>query len=427
MSAHFPDVETIRSALMLAVRAPSVHNSQPWLWRVGEHTLHLYANRDLHLSQTDPDARDLMLSCGATLHHCQVAFAALGWQSKVRRFPNPADPNHLAVIELHRSPASEVDIALAAAIPRRRTDRRHYTSWTVPQGDISMMGARAARAGTMLRRVDALTSLRRLIVEAARRHNTDHEYLTELSTWSGRYASIAGVPARSTPEPDTNAALPARSFAGPGLAQTPDGAAADDNAVVVALGTVDDDELSWLRAGEATSMVLLTATAIGTGQLSDHRAAGDCRNPDPDCGGRVRRRWISTDAIAYRLGAGQCRPVARHAAPVAERHRDLAGRLEVPLGPIDCIDVNFDAEHRPIAVLGDGPAGIVKYSSHGIVLEEDIGDKAMLAGIFCDVAECLQQCGANSPLVLFVCDNDRDLAFTRSGQLGIVGNADQLS
>ena len=99
MSAHFPDVETIRSALMLAVRAPSVHNSQPWLWRIGDHTLHLYANRDLHLPRTDPDARDLMLSCGATLHHCQVAFAALGWQSKVRRLPNPADPNHLAVIE----------------------------------------------------------------------------------------------------------------------------------------------------------------------------------------------------------------------------------------------------------------------------------------------------------------------------------------
>ena len=231
MSAHFPDVETVRSALMLAARAPSVHNSQPWLWRVGEQSLHLYANRDLHLPQIDPDARDLMLSCGATLNHCQVAFAALGWQSKVRRFPNPADPNHLAVIELHRFPASEVDIALAAAIPRRRTDRRHYTSWTVPQRDISMMGARAARAGVMLRRVDALTSLRRLIVEAARRHNTDFEYLTELSTWSGRYASIAGVPARSTPESDTNAALPARSFAGPGLAQTPDGAAADDNAV----------------------------------------------------------------------------------------------------------------------------------------------------------------------------------------------------
>ena len=263
MSAHFPSVDTVRSALLLATRAPSVHNSQPWLWRVGDHSLHLYANADLHLPQVDPESRDLMLSCGATLNHCQIAFAAMDWQSKVRRFPNPADPNHLAVIELHRSPASEVDIALAAAIPRRRTDRRHYTSWTVPQGDIAIMGARAARAGVMLRRVDALTELRRLIVEAARRHNTDYEYLTELSTWSGRYASIAGVPARSAPVPETDAALPARSFAGPGLAQTPDGVAADDWAVVVALGTADDDELSWLRAGEATSMVLLTATALG--------------------------------------------------------------------------------------------------------------------------------------------------------------------
>ena len=75
MSTHFPDVETIRSALTLAVRAPSVHNSQPWQWRVGDHSLHLYANPDLRLPHTDPDARDWMLSCGTTLNHCQVAFA----------------------------------------------------------------------------------------------------------------------------------------------------------------------------------------------------------------------------------------------------------------------------------------------------------------------------------------------------------------
>ena len=75
------------------------------------------------LPHSDPDARDLVLSCGATLNHCAVAFAALGWQSKMHRLPNPADPDHLAAIELHRYPATEVDIALAAAIPRRRTDR----------------------------------------------------------------------------------------------------------------------------------------------------------------------------------------------------------------------------------------------------------------------------------------------------------------
>ena len=33
--------------------------------------------------------------------------------------------------------------------------------------------------------------------------------------------------------------------------------------VVLALGTRDDDDLARLRAGEATSLVLLTATALG--------------------------------------------------------------------------------------------------------------------------------------------------------------------
>jgi nitroreductase len=263
MSAHFPDVENIRSALSLAVRAPSVHNSQPWQWRVGEHSLHLYSDPDLHLPHTDPDARDMLLSCGAALNHCVVAFAALGWQSKVHRFPNPSDSHHLAAIELHRYPATEVDVTLAAAIPRRRTDRRFFSSWPVPQGDIALMGARAARAGVMLRRVEGLANLKHLVTEAALRHSADPDYLTELAMWSGRYGSVSGVPARSTPEPDPSAAVPARAFAGPVLAQPQGTTSTEESTVVIALGTVDDDDMARLRAGEATSLVLLTATALG--------------------------------------------------------------------------------------------------------------------------------------------------------------------
>ena len=263
MSAHFPDAETLRSALALATRAPSVHNSQPWRWRVGEHSLHLYSDPDLHLPHTDPDARDLMLSCGAALNHCVVAFAALGWQSKIHRLPNPDEPHHLAAVELHRYPATEVDITLAAAIPRRRTDRRHFSAWPVPQGDLALMGARAARAGVTLRRLEELDSLRALVAQAAMRHGSDYEYLVELSEWSGRYGSTAGVPARSTPESDPTATIPGRAFAGAVLAQTPKVDPAEDNAVVIALGTAEDDNISRLRAGEATSLVLLTATALG--------------------------------------------------------------------------------------------------------------------------------------------------------------------
>jgi nitroreductase len=201
VSADFPDAEAMRAVLTLATRAPSVHNSQPWYWRVGPSTLNLYADSSRHLPRTDPDRRDMLLSCGAGLHHCTVALAAIGWRAKIHRLPDPSEPGHLAAVEVVAQSPGELDVTLAAAIARRRTDRRTYSSWPVPWGDIALMGARAARAGVMLRQTDLLPRL------------------------------------------------------GDGTAQ--------DNGVVVALGTEADDDLARLRAGEATSLVLLSATAMG--------------------------------------------------------------------------------------------------------------------------------------------------------------------
>ncbi len=317
MNAHFPDTETLRSALSLANRAPSVHNSQPWQWRVGHESLHLYANPDLLLPHTDPDARDLMLSCGAALHHCVVALAALGWQAKIHRFPNPAEPDHLAALELRRYPAADLDVTLAAAIPRRRTDRRYYSSWPVPQGDVALMGARAARAGVALRRVDDLAGLKRLVSAAAFQHRTDAGYLTELAAWSGRYAATAGVPARSVPA-ETAGAVSARAFAGGVLSQTPDTAADQDSAVVLALGTAGDDRLSWLRAGEATSVVLLTATALGLAScpITEPLEIAETREA-------VRRDVFGTDGYPQMLLRVGWAPVNADPLPSTPR-RDLS-------------------------------------------------------------------------------------------------------
>jgi hypothetical protein len=73
------------------------------------------------------------------LHHAVVGLAR--WLAgRGRRFRTPNSPTCLP----RSAPARRrvgLDVALAAAIPRRSTDRRMYSSWTVATADIAMMGA----------------------------------------------------------------------------------------------------------------------------------------------------------------------------------------------------------------------------------------------------------------------------------------------
>lgn len=263
MAAPFPDSDTLSTVLTLTTRAPSIHNTQPWRWRVGATTLALHSDPEMQLHSADPDQRALIISCGAALHHCVVALAAMGWRARVHRLPDPGDSRQLATIDVEPQLPGQSDIALAAAIPRRRTDRRAYSSWPVAGDDIALMAARAAQSGVMLRQVDSLDRMKKIVTQAICNHATNDDYVRELTTWSGRYGSVAGVPARNVPPSDPTAPIPGRLFAGPGLPQPSGVAAADDNAAILALGTDNDDRLARLRAGEATSLLLLTATAVG--------------------------------------------------------------------------------------------------------------------------------------------------------------------
>ncbi|MGQ4615977.1 Acg family FMN-binding oxidoreductase [Nocardia sp. R7R-8] len=263
MPRTHPDPEALRSALALASRAPSVHNTQPWLWRLGHETVHLFADESRRLPHTDPDGRDLVLSCGAALHHLRVAARAEGWETVMHRLPNPAVPEHLAAIEFRPTTCTPADVELARAISMRSTDRRRYSSWEVPAAYIQAVIAAGAATGVLVHDVDAepaRTRLLRTFERAAWHHARDVSYGAELAQWSGRHAAPQGVPARNAVLTDDDPAV--RPFSNPGLPQAVvrDIDAADR---MMLLSTSGDDRLSQLRAGEAASAVLLTATTLG--------------------------------------------------------------------------------------------------------------------------------------------------------------------
>jgi hypothetical protein len=121
------------------------------------------------------------------LHHLRVAFAAVGWATTVHRLPNPAQPAHLASVECF--PRATTDIALAAAISRRRTDRRRFSSWAVPARLLDTLAERAAAQGTILVPITEpqhRLQLTTAIAAAARQQAANPEYVTELAVWAGR-------------------------------------------------------------------------------------------------------------------------------------------------------------------------------------------------------------------------------------------------
>jgi nitroreductase len=238
MTASSPDHKTVFAAVELANHAPSVHNTQPWRWLAGNHSVHLMASSA---------SWDVLLGCGAALHHLQVAFAALGWGTAVHRIPNEHDLDHLAAVALHPRVASPAEVALAGTIVRRRSYRRRLTSWEVPAPHLDLMADAAARAGALLVPVTD-GAVRRLLTPAT---GAADQRRLELAAHGGR--SRWHDPRPEEPDP-------------------PDGE-------LLVVATPGDDPLSLLNAGEATSAALLAATDVGlaTCPLSQPLEAADTR------------------------------------------------------------------------------------------------------------------------------------------------------
>lgn len=268
MPVPAPHPEEIRDAVMLASRAPSVHNSQPWRWVVDAASLQLWADPCRLMPATDHTGRELTLSCGAVLDHLRVAMAAAGWECDTERLPDPGRPNHLATLHFRAMDAvSEQHLRRADAIRCRRTDRLPFGA---PAGWPVLCAAlrRAAEPHGVLLDVVPDDDLPRLaeesaLIESLRRYDTT--YQSELRWWTSPFESDDTHVPETALVSSTEAARVdlARRFppAGGGHRRT---ALEHDRSKVVVLSTRHGDApLEVLRCGEALSAVLLECTMAG--------------------------------------------------------------------------------------------------------------------------------------------------------------------
>ena len=249
--------------LGFACRAPSVHNTQPWRWRIATPTtLELYADPARRLQVADPDGRNLAISCGAALHHALTAAGCLGLGTDVELAAGTT--SLLATVRLANG-SEPVDAQQGLdGLAERYTDRRRFTAWPVPDQRLLELSEAASVWGAYAVPLieDVTRSRVELLMSRARTAQAmDERHAEEQRAWIDRGAGD-GIPAIGAVPPTTGRAVAHPTRFQPDPASTP-AESVESTEGLIAICTDDDDRTAWLQAGETLSALWLLAQRAG--------------------------------------------------------------------------------------------------------------------------------------------------------------------
>jgi hypothetical protein len=256
--------------LAAAGRAPSSHNSQPWDLRWSDGTLVIRGDPRRALTVADPDGRELRLACAAALVNARTVARARGYRPSVTLLPDQSDPWLFGQIRLGpEAPPSPLDLDLAAAVWRRRTDRGAFQDVPIARQLRHRLCRAARREQSWLVFVDEPVERRRLRDTAGEAHRTqwrDPAFRAEWSHWIGHDRTagdgLPTDPSRRAPAPDGRWRL--RDYgASPEDEPARPEAHVEPEPTIAVVATFHDTPLAQLRAGMAMQVVLLTAATRG--------------------------------------------------------------------------------------------------------------------------------------------------------------------
>ncbi|KUF12899.1 Acg family FMN-binding oxidoreductase [Streptomyces silvensis] len=278
MCAAVLDGSTLEKLVAAAVAAPSIHNTQPWRFRLDLDTvaLEVRAARRPDLPHIDPVGRAMHVSVGCAVFNLRVAVAYFGWSPVARLLPDPDQPDLLATLPLSGTAEGATRLAsLYEAVFRRHSSRLPFSErrfsdlvWHELSEVAQAEGAQLIRLGT-----SATSRVFRLMREADRRTVADADRAAESRRWvHDPDGTDLGVPLAALGPQDAREQVPMRDFGAHRHQEVLVSRSFERRPAVAVLSTAHDRRVDWLRAGQALEHVLLAATTRGLRASLLHQA-----------------------------------------------------------------------------------------------------------------------------------------------------------
>ncbi|MET8148905.1 Acg family FMN-binding oxidoreductase [Actinoplanes sp. NPDC049668] len=255
----------LRQAAEAGIRAPSLLNTQPWLFRLHGGAIEVLADPTRQLAVADRAGWAVRLACGAAVFNARLALAAAGIPAEAELRPDPATPDVIA--RLTPGPARAPTYAeadLFAAIPRRYSNRAPFWPNPVPADSRARLIVAARDEGAwleMLVGMTALSGFAEIAQSADRVLRRDPGYQSEMAAWTHADLAPDGILVTAgAPASEPQDLLPQRAFSdrrrAPGRDYEPE-------PLIGILGVAGDLPTDQIVAGQALQKVLLTATDAG--------------------------------------------------------------------------------------------------------------------------------------------------------------------
>ncbi len=251
--------------ISMAARAPSVHNTQPWRFKVSQQVIELYADTGRKL-QADPLGREMLISCGAAVFGLRLGVRSLGYLPVVELLPDPARLRLLARVRPGRAAAmTAAERKMLEAVPHRHTHRGPFEPDPLPSRLLAGLQHDAIAEGATLALTDQhmYAKLVAIASPASRARDRHQENRDEVRRWTREASDPArdGVPARAFAGPAGAAGrLRQRDFdLGRGFGRLTEGGSSPP--VTAVLLTSGDGRMDWVRAGQALHRLLLHAAS----------------------------------------------------------------------------------------------------------------------------------------------------------------------